>query len=81
MSSKSKEPSHVSLLCQELTGLPPEGLRQVADTINKFKLEFDISPMTQPTSHSDVEEEAFVGIWDGRSDLADSSQWVRRRRK
>lgn len=63
-------------ILREINSLPPEAQRQIEDFIaflrERYKGE---QPKVTPTS--DLEAEAFVGMWRDREDMRDSSAWVR----
>ena len=63
-------------ILREINSLPPEAQRQLEDFISFLRARYRSSqPKNPPTS--DLESEAFVGMWRGREDMRDSSAWVR----
>ena len=63
-------------ILREINSLPPEAQRQLEDFISFLRERYRSSqPKTVPTS--DLESEAFVGMWRGRDDMRDSSAWIR----
>ena len=57
--------------------LPPDAQEMVIDFIAFLRSRYSKStkPMTSPGGA--LADEAFVGIWRDREDMADSSAWVR----
>jgi hypothetical protein len=67
-------------ILREINSLPPEAQRQLEDFISFLRERYKNShPKTAPAS--DLESEAFVGMWRDREDMRDSSAWVRNLRK
>jgi len=72
------------LLLYDLTSLPLTAQQQALDFIAFLKYRY-----TQDTQHvfrkknllKAIEAEPFVGMWKDRSDMKDSSSWVRNLRK
>jgi hypothetical protein len=63
-------------ILREINSLPPEAQRQIEDFISFLRERYkEIQPKSAPTS--DLEAEAFVGMWRDREDMRDSSAWVR----
>ena len=63
-------------MLREINSLPPEAQRQLEDFIFFLRERYKgAQPKTAPTS--DLETEAFVGMWRDREDMRDSSAWVR----
>jgi hypothetical protein len=63
-------------ILREIYSLPLEAQRQIEDFISVLRDRYNSSePKTVPTS--DLESEAFVGMWRDREDMRDSSGWVR----
>ncbi len=63
-------------ILREINSLPLEAQRQIEDFISFLRERYKSSPpKTAPTS--DLETEAFVGMWRDREDMRDSSAWVR----
>lgn len=67
-------------ILREINSLPPEAQRQLEDFLSFLRERYRSSqPKTAPTS--DLESEAFVGMWRDREDMRDSSGWVRNTRQ
>jgi hypothetical protein len=63
-------------ILHEINSLPPEAQRQIEDFIFFLRERYKgAQPKSAPTS--DLEAEAFVGMWRDREDMRDSSAWVR----
>lgn len=63
-------------ILREINSLPLEAQRQIEDFISVLRERYKSSELTAaPTS--DLESEAFVGMWRDREDMPDSSVWVR----
>jgi hypothetical protein len=67
-------------ILREITSLPLEGQRQVIDFIAFVRQRYGQSQLREHNA-SDWCTESFIGIWQDRSDLKDSSEWVRRTRE
>ncbi len=69
-------------LLQDITCLPPVAQQEAIDFIAFLKLRYG-QYTVQKTTNSlfAMENEAFVGMWKNRSDMADSSAWVRNLRQ
>ena len=63
-------------ILREINSLPPEAQRQIEAFISFLRERYKgVQPKSAPTS--DLEAEAFVGMWRDREDMRDSSAWVR----
>jgi hypothetical protein len=62
---------------RQLEALPPEAQRQVADFIAFLYARSQRSRHPQRSRKPKLAEEPFVGIWEDREDLRDSTAWVR----
>lgn len=59
--------------------LPADARRQAADFIAFLRQRY---ARTQgPETKSSLNEEPFVGMWKDRTDMTDSTEWVRERRE
>jgi hypothetical protein len=65
----------------QLEALPPEAQRQVADFIAFLYARHQHSPLPKRSGKSKLAEEPFVGLWENREDLRDSTAWVRKVRQ
>jgi small-conductance mechanosensitive channel len=62
---------------RQLEALPPEAQRQVADFIAFLYARHRRSLLPKRSIKSKLAEEPFVGLWEDREDLRDSTAWVR----
>lgn len=63
-------------ILREINSLPPEAQRQLEDFISFLRERYRISPLKNAPA-SELESEAFVGMWRDREDMRDSTAWVR----
>jgi hypothetical protein len=66
---------------RQLEALPPEAQRQVADFIAFLYMRSQRSPLPKRSGKPRLAEETFVGLWENREDLRDSTAWVRKVRQ
>jgi len=59
----------------DISNLPPEAQRQVADFISFLKTRYKKPQKT--ASRNNISNDPFIGIWKDRDDMKDSSKWVR----
>ena len=71
--------THEEIL-RELNLLPPEGQRQVADFIARLREQYARSQSSESIT-SDLVQDSFIGMWQDREDMQDSSAWVRNLRE
>jgi hypothetical protein len=71
--------THEEIL-RELNLLPPEGQRQVADFIARLREQY-ARPQSSESITSDLAQDSFIGMWQDREDMQDSSTWVRNLRE
>jgi hypothetical protein len=62
---------------RQLEALPPEAQRQAADFIAFLYARSQSSRLPQRARKSKLAQEPFVGLWEDREDLRDSTAWVR----
>lgn len=62
-------------LLSDLEQLPPEAQHQIEDFIAFIKTRY------QSTTKTKLSEEEFVGIWADRTEMQDSTQWVKNTRQ
>jgi hypothetical protein len=68
------EPHNIN---NDIATLPPEAQRQVFDFIEFLKIRYKRIRPGKKAVRSKIANEPFIGIWEGRKDMKDSSQWVR----
>jgi len=62
-------------ILREIDSLPPEGQRLVESFLAFLRQRYERS--TAPPGNAPLQEENFIGMWRNRSDLSDSTAWVR----
>ncbi|MCA9974618.1 MAG: hypothetical protein R3E31_04750 [Chloroflexota bacterium] len=68
-------------LWHELTDLPPAARQQVYDFIAFLRGRYAQTGEVSTQSTPDLRNEPFVGIWQDREDMNDSTTWVRESRQ
>jgi Protein of unknown function (DUF2281) len=68
-------------LWQQLSALPPEAQHQVVDFIAFLRTRYTPLRPRKAAKRSKLVDEPFIGIWRDRSDLQDSTAWVRQARE
>jgi hypothetical protein len=63
-------------ILRAINSLPPEAQRQIEDFISFLRERYKGS-QTKTAPTSDLEDEAFVGMWRDHEDMRDSTAWVR----
>lgn len=61
--------------------LPPEGQRQVTDFIASLQERYARPQSIEEPASLELIQEGFIGIWQDREDMRDSSEWVRSSRE
>ena len=61
----------------EIATLPPEAQRQAFDFIAFLKSRYKIDRPVKKAVRNKIASDPFIGIWEGRKEMKDSSQWVR----
>jgi hypothetical protein len=64
-------------ICRQLAALPPEGQRRVAELIALLQGHYKRPPRGRRFGKLKLSEEPFIGLWEDREDLRDSTAWVR----
>jgi hypothetical protein len=67
-------------ILREIKSLPLEAQRQIEDFVSFLRERYKRT-QTANAPISDLETEAFVGMWRDREDMRDSSAWVRNLRE
>lgn len=65
----------------DFDALPSEAQQQVADFIAFLRTRHGKQRPNQNSPQIDLSEETFIGIWRDRSDMLDSTKWVREMRE
>ena len=66
---------------RQFEALPLEAQRQVIDFIAFLHVRYQHSSLPKRSGKSRLAEEPFVGLWEDREDLGDSTAWVRQARQ
>ncbi len=66
---------------REFSELPPNDQKRVIELIARLRARCRQSRPAKQTEPTDLAKEPFVGMWQDRDDLRDSSAWVRRVRE
>lgn len=66
---------------QDFSKLPPEAQKQVIDFIAFLQTRNLPAKPRKKVKASGLTQEAFIGMWQNREDLQDSTKWVRDSRK
>jgi hypothetical protein len=61
----------------EFAALPIEAQKQVADLITLLRRRYPNSPGKKPAKVTSIDEEPYVGMWSDRTDMQDSTAWMR----
>lgn len=71
----------IEKIWRQLTTLPPQGQREVASFIAFLQERYQrLHPRKHPKKLK-LTEEKFIGLWQKRKDLQESTTWVRNIRK
>ncbi|MDY0164799.1 DUF2281 domain-containing protein [Desulfobotulus sp.] len=70
-----------SALFREIVSLPPEAQRQVVDFVAFLKTRYPKKQKKNQKTIFCMEKESFIGMWQDRKDMQDSSEWVRSMRR
>lgn len=64
-------------LLQDIASLPPVAQQEVIDFIEFLKWRYSGIPDKSNDNLPNLEDEPFIGMWRNRTDMADSTAWVR----
>lgn len=64
-------------ILRDLAALPPKAQQSVAEFIAFLRLRYAQEPSGDENALSTLKDEPFVGMWRDRTDMTDSSVWVR----
>jgi hypothetical protein len=62
---------------REIASLPPEAQKQVIDFIAFLKTRYPTPQVAKKTRRTLLTDEPFIGMWQNRDDMQDSTAWVR----
>ena len=66
---------------QDFQSLPPEAQKQVADFIAFLQTRYKPRAARRKAKQPNLSDEAFIGMWRERTDMQNSTEWVRDVRK
>lgn len=69
--------AEIEEILSKFVNLPPEAQKEVADFISLLYERYQGSSELQPIQKKKLAQEEFIGIWKDRSDMEDSTSWVR----
>ena len=64
-------------ISREITELPSDVQREVFDFVEFLRVRYRSTKEDLAKKPLPISEEPFIGIWKGREDIGDSSEWVR----
>jgi len=64
-------------ILREINSLPLEAQRQIEDFVAFLRQHYKKSQPARTIPAFDLKTEAFVGMWQDREDMQDSTAWVR----
>ncbi len=64
-------------IINEINSLPMEAQKQVSDFIAFLKTRYSAPINTGKSRRIRLADEPFIGMWQGREDMRDSTAWVR----
>jgi len=68
-------------VAREMASLPPEAQKQIMDFLTFLKARYSPSPAAQRVKGTKLASEPFVGMWQDREDMRDSTAWVCNQRR
>lgn len=68
-------------VAQELASLPPEAQKEILAFLAFLKTRYPSPPASGKAKRTDLANEPFVGMWQDREDMRDSTAWVRDQRQ
>jgi hypothetical protein len=68
-------------ILSQFNSLPPKAQRQVLDFMAILQAHYGSAQSSEKEESSGIAEEPFVGIWQDREDMQDSTVWVRNSRE
>ncbi|MGZ8215783.1 DUF2281 domain-containing protein [Methylomagnum sp.] len=64
-------------LIHDLSSLPPEAQQEVVDFVAFLKARYPTPKVKRATDFGKLEDDPFIGMWENREDMQDSTAWVR----
>ncbi len=68
-------------IAREVASLPPEAQQQIVDFVAFLKARNCPAPPAKKKKRSKLMADPFIGMWQDRKDMKDSSAWVRKLRQ
>ncbi len=68
-------------IAQEMASLPPEAQRQIVDFLAFLKTRYLAPSHTVNAGCQTLQDDPFVGMWQDREEMQDSSAWVQQQRQ
>ncbi|MGD2207742.1 MAG: DUF2281 domain-containing protein [Anaerolineae bacterium] len=68
-------------IVHEIDSLPPEAQKQIIDFVAFLKTRYPTVQPTEKTNQAALADEPFIGMWQDRRDMQDSTTWVRNLRQ
>ena len=68
-------------ILQDIDSLPPIAEKELADFVEFLKYRYERKLGYQESKQSSIKDEPFIGMWKDRTDIADSTEWVRNLRQ
>ncbi len=66
---------------RQLAVLPPEALKMVADFVGMISSQYAVLTKPTPSPRASLRDDPFIGMWVDRTDMADSTEYVRQLRR
>lgn len=64
-------------IIHDLSSLPPEAQKEVADFIAFLKTRYPAAHAGKKIAKGGLTDEPFIGMWQDREEMRDSTAWVR----
>ncbi len=68
-------------IAREMASLPPEAQKEIVDFLAFLKTRYPSTPASRKVKRRRLADEPFIGMWQDREDMRDSTAWVRRQRQ
>ena len=68
-------------IVHEMASLPPQAQQEVLDFVAFLKTRYATKPLAWKAKRTKLADEPFIGMWQGREDMRDSTAWVREHRQ
>jgi hypothetical protein len=67
----------LSHIAREIASLPPDGQKQMIDFLAFLKTRYQSATVAKKNRRLKLADEPFIGMWQQRKDVRDSTAWVR----